>query len=99
MGIAEITEWIKWFLIIIVSIIMAFEKTRRWYYRRNGKDRRSPNPNLETKVTNLCRDFKNHEKNDKERTKEIKDELWHLREEQGRQGVSIGTLKGRMNSR
>lgn len=99
MGVAEVTELIKWFLIIIVSIIMACEKAKRWYYRRNGKDRRSPNPNLETKVTNLCQDFKNHEKNDIERTEGIKKELWHLREQQGRQAVSIGTLKGRMNSR
>ena len=96
---SEITDWIKWLLIIFVSAIMAWEKGKRWYYGRANKDRRTPNPNLESKVTRLCQDFKNNEKNDKERTKEIKDELWHLREEQGRQAVSIGTLKGRMNSK
>ena len=99
MSTAEITEWIKWLVIIIVALIMAWEKAKRWHYRRTGKDRRSSNPNLESKVTRLCQDFKNHEKNDKERSKLVKEELWHLREEQGRQAVSIGTLKGRMNSR
>lgn len=96
---AEIGEWIKWLVIVLVAVIIAWEKAKRWHYRRTGKDRRNSNPNLEQKLLNLCRDFKNHEKNDKERTKEIKDELRHLREEQGRQAVSIGTLKGRMNAR
>ena len=95
----EIGELIKWLVIIFIAIITTWERAKRWYYRRAGKDRRSSNPNIETKLSNLCRDFKNHEKNDKDRTKEIKEELWHLREEQGRQAVSIGTLKGRMNSR
>ncbi len=99
MGITELTEWIKWLLIIIVSAVMAWERLKRWYYRRNGKDRRSPNPSIETKVSNLCRDFKNHEKNDKERTQEMKDEFHELRKEQVQQGVSIGKLEGRMNSR
>ena len=96
---AEIGEWIKWLVIILVAIIMAWEKAKRWHYRKVGKDRRSPNPNLESKVTRLCEAFKIHEKNDERRSKEVKDELWHLREEQGRQAVSMGTLKGRMNSR
>ncbi len=95
----EIGELIKWLVIIIVAVITAWEKAKRWHYRRAGKDRRTPNPNLETKVTKLCEGFKIHEKNDRDRQKEIKDELWHLREEQSRQAVSIGTLKGRMNSR
>ncbi len=99
MSIAEIIEWVKWFLIIFVSVIIAWEKAKRWHYSRTHKDRRSPNPNLETKVTNLCTAFKTHEKNDELRTKDIKEEIWHLREEQSRQAVSIGTLKGRMNSR
>ena len=96
---SEITKWVEWFLIIIVSIIMTWERLRRWHFRKSGKDRRSSNPNLETKVNKLCQAFKIHEQNDKERRKETKEELWHLREEQGRQAVSIGTLKGRMNSR
>lgn len=86
-------------VVILVGVVIAWEKAKRWHYKRTGKDRRNANPNLETKVTNLCRDFKNHEKNDKERTEGIKKELWHLREEQSRQAVSIGTLKGRMNSK
>ena len=99
MSTAEIGEWIKWIVIVIVALIMAWEKTKKWHYSRTGKDRRSSNPNLETKVNKLCQAFKLHEQNDKERRKETKEELWHLREEQGRQAVSIGTLKGRMNSR
>lgn len=96
---AEIAEWVKWLLLIFVAVIMAWEKAKRWYYGRANKDRRNSNPNLETKVNKLCQAFKIHEQNDKERREEIKEELWHLREEQSRQGISIGTLKGRMNSR
>lgn len=95
----EIGEWTKWLVIILVAGITTWEKAKRWHYRRAGKDRRSPNPNIETKLSNLCHDFKNHEKNDKERIEGIKKELWHQREEQSRQAVSIGILKGRMNSR
>jgi len=95
----EIVEWIKWFVIILVAVIMAWEKLKRWHYHRIGKDRRSSNPNLESKVGKLCQAFKIHEENDRQRAKDTKEELWHLREEQGRQAVSIGTLKGRMNSR
>ena len=95
----EIGELIKWFVIILVAAITTWEKAKRWHYRRAGKDRRSPNPNLESKVIKLCQAFKIHEKNDEQRAKDTKEELWHLREEQGRQAVSIGTLKGRMNSR
>ena len=96
---AEIGEWIKWLVIILVGVVMAWEKAKRWHYRRTGKDRRSSNPNLEVKVNKLCQAFKIHEKNEAQRTKDFKEELWHLREEQSRQAVSIGTLKGRMNSR
>ena len=95
----ETGEMIKWLVIIFVAVITAWEKAKRWHYRRAGKDRRSSNPNLESKVQKLCQAFKIHEKNDEQRTKDVKEELWHLREEQGRQAVSIGTLKGRMNSR
>ena len=86
-------------MIVLVAVIMAWEKAKRWHYRRTGKDRRSTNPNLESKVTKLCTAFKNHEKNDKERTKLIREEIWHLREEQSRHTSSIGVLKGRMNAR
>lgn len=96
---AEITEWIKWFLIIFVAVIIAWEKAKRWHYGKTNKDRRSQNPNLESKVIKLCQAFKDHEKNDKERNADIKNELRHLGEEQSRQAVSIGTLKGRMNSK
>ena len=96
---AEIGEWAKWIVIILVAAITTYEKVKRWHYRKAGKDRRSPNPNLESKVIKLCTAFKQHEKLDKERCDDIKKELWHLREEQSRQGVSIGTLKGRINSR
>ena len=96
---AEIGEWIKWLAISFVVIITAWEKAKRWHYRRVGKDRRSSNPNLESKVTKLCQAFKIHEKNDEQRMKDVKEEIWHLREEQSRQAISIGTLKGRMNSK
>lgn len=99
MELSEISDWIKWFLIIFVAIIMAWEKAKRWHYRRAGKDRRTPNPNLETKVTKLCAAFEAHEKNDEKRTDEIKSEVGHLREQQGRHAVTLGVLKSRMNSR
>lgn len=100
MEIAEITEWVKGGLILIVSIIVAWEKLKRWRYKKNGKDRRQPaNPHdlgkIDTKLTKLCQAFKDHEKYDSERTTEIKSELRHLREEQGRHTVSIAVLKGK----
>ncbi len=96
---AEIGEWIKWVVIILVAIIMAWEKAKRWHYRKSGKDRRSDNPNLGTKVTKLCEAFKIHEKNDDKRTDEIKQEVTHLREEQGRHAITLGVLKSKVNSR
>ena len=99
MGTAELTEWIKWFLIIFVAVIVSWEKAKRWYYGRGKKDRRSTNPNLELKVIKLCQAFKDHEKHDDQRTEEIKAELKHFREEQGRHSVSIGVLKSRLNSK
>jgi len=96
---AEIGEWVKWLVIVLVGVVMAWEKAKRWHYRRVGKDRRSDNPNLEVKVNKLCTAFKIHEENDRQRAKDTKEELWHLREEQGRQAVSIGTIKGRMNAK
>lgn len=95
----DIGEAIKWVAIAFIVIITAWEKAKRWHYRRAGKDRRSSNPNLETKVQKLCQAFKMHEKNDEQRAKDFKDELWHLREQQSRHTASIGKLTGRMNSR
>lgn len=104
MEITEITEWVKGGLILIVSIIVAWEKLKRWRYKKNGKDRRQPsNPHdlgkISTKLTILCQAFKNHERMDEKRTDEIKTEMRHFREEQGRHAVTIGVLKSKVNSR
>ena len=95
---AEVSEWIKWFLIIFVAIIIAWEKAKRWNFKRNGKDRRKPNPHPDIgyKLTKLCADFEAHEKNDEKRTDEIKLEVRHLREEQGRHAITLGVLKSKV---
>lgn len=78
---------------------MAWEKTKKWYFKRNGKDRRNPNPhrNLGYELGQLSQAFQIHEKNDDERTKEIKDEIGKLREEQGKRSTAMGILKSKVN--
>lgn len=38
----DILKWAQPIAIFIVAIVIAWEKSKRWYYGKNGKDRRKP---------------------------------------------------------
>ena len=90
-------EIVEWALIIIVSFIMAWEKSRKWYFRRNGKDRRSPNPHADFgfEIGQLKQAFADHEKHDDKRTDEIKEEMRQMKKTQGRHTTAIAILKSK----
>lgn len=97
MNTVALMEWIERLVIIFIAGLVAWEKAKKWHYSKPGKDRRSSNPNLESKVTKLGQAFKDHEQYDKERCERIEAEMRHIHEEQGRHTVSIEVLKTRMN--
>lgn len=41
----EIKDIIQGIAILIIGVIVAWERAKRWYYRRNGKDRRQGDSN------------------------------------------------------
>lgn len=42
--------------ILIIGVIIAWEKAKRWHYKRNGKDRRSNNPHQQPGFAQTCKD-------------------------------------------
>ncbi|NVM21414.1 MAG: hypothetical protein HWN68_06505 [Desulfobacterales bacterium] len=53
----HIVQWVERVAILLVAIIIAWEKAKRWYYGKNNRDRRrpvNPAPNMVPGKGDIC---------------------------------------------